>query len=33
MHISWRRFTGGLKEAGAVEGKKFAIEYHWAEGR
>jgi putative tryptophan/tyrosine transport system substrate-binding protein len=26
-------FHQGLKEAGAVEGKSFAIEYHWAEGR
>jgi putative ABC transport system substrate-binding protein len=26
-------FHQGLKEAGAVEGKDFAIEYHWAEGR
>jgi putative tryptophan/tyrosine transport system substrate-binding protein len=25
-------FHQGLKEAGAVEGKNFAIEYHWAEG-
>jgi putative tryptophan/tyrosine transport system substrate-binding protein len=26
-------FHEGLKETGAVEGKNFAIEYHWAEGR
>src|SRR5215471_13105023 len=26
-------FHQGLKDAGAVEGKNFAIEYHWAEGR
>jgi putative tryptophan/tyrosine transport system substrate-binding protein len=26
-------FRQGLKEASAVEGKSFTVEYHWAEGR